>query len=100
VRQLAVIAAASEGGLDLISVVDPAHVALVQHLSTHVLASGTIDLQSGKLYLMSADPDPNNPRVGGGRPSPKEGSFEMPGHRSAVTAIPRRARCCAGSIGC
>jgi DNA-binding beta-propeller fold protein YncE len=78
VRQLAFIPAGRDGVLDIISVADPAHVALVQHLSTHVLArTGAIDPQSGKVYLMSAEPDPSKPRGGGGRPTPKDGSFEM-----------------------
>jgi DNA-binding beta-propeller fold protein YncE len=78
VRQLAFIPAGRDGVLDIISVADPAHVALVQHLSTHVLArTGAVDPQSGKVYLMSADPDPSKPRGGGGRPTPKDGSFEM-----------------------
>jgi len=78
VRQLAFIPAGRDGVLDVISVADPAHVALVQHLPTHVLArTGAVDPQSGKVYLMSAEPDPSKPRGGGGRPTPKDGSFEM-----------------------
>ena len=78
VRQLAFIPAGRDGVLDIISVADPAHVALVQHLPTHVLArTGAVDPQSGKVYLMSAEPDPSKPRGGGGRPTPKDGSFEM-----------------------
>jgi DNA-binding beta-propeller fold protein YncE len=78
VRQLAFIPAGRDGVLDVISVTDPAHVALVQHLPTHVLVrTGAVDPQSGKVYLMSAEPDPSKPRGGGGRPTPKDGSFEM-----------------------
>jgi DNA-binding beta-propeller fold protein YncE len=77
-RQLAFIPCGRDGVLEIISVADPAHVALVQHLPTHVLArTGAVDPQSGRVYLMSADPDPTKPPGGGGRPTPKNGSFEM-----------------------
>jgi len=78
VRQLAFIPCGADGVMDIISVADPAHVTLVQSLATHILArTGAIDPQSGRVYLMAADPDPSKPRGGGGRPTPKEGSFEM-----------------------
>lgn len=78
VRQLAFIPCGVDGVLDIISVADPSHVSLVQQLPTHVLArTGAIDPQSGRVYLMSAEPDPSKPRGGGGRPTPKDGSFEM-----------------------
>jgi DNA-binding beta-propeller fold protein YncE len=77
-RQLAFIPCGRDGVLEVISVADPAHVALVQHLPTHVLVrTGAVDPQSGRLYLMSADPDPTKPPGGGGRPTPKDGSFEV-----------------------
>jgi YVTN family beta-propeller protein len=77
-RQLAFIPCGRDGVLEIISVADPAHVALVQHLPTHVLVrTGAVDPASGKVYLMSAEPDPTKPPGGGGRPTPKEGSFEM-----------------------
>jgi DNA-binding beta-propeller fold protein YncE len=78
VRQLAFIPCGVDGVLEIISVADPAHVALVQHLPTHILArTGAVDPQSGRVYLMAAEPDPSKPRGGGGRPTPKDGSFEM-----------------------
>jgi DNA-binding beta-propeller fold protein YncE len=78
VRQLAFIPCGRDGVLEVISVADPAHVALVQRLPTHVLVrTGAVDPQSGRLYLMSADPDPSKPPGGGGRPTPKDGSFEV-----------------------
>jgi DNA-binding beta-propeller fold protein YncE len=78
VRQLAFIPCGVDGVLEIISVADPAHVTLVQHLETHVLArTGAVDPQSGRVDLMSAEPDPSKPRGGGGRPTPKDGSFEM-----------------------
>jgi DNA-binding beta-propeller fold protein YncE len=78
VRQLALIPCGRDGVLEVISVADPAHVALVQQLPTHVLVrTGAVDPRSGRLYLMSADPDPSKPPGGGGRPTPKDGSFEV-----------------------
>jgi YVTN family beta-propeller protein len=77
-RQLAFIPCGRDAVLEIISVADPAHVALVQHLPTHVLVrTGAVDPASGRVYLMSAEPDPSKPPGGGGRPTPKEGSFEM-----------------------
>jgi YVTN family beta-propeller protein len=77
-RQLAFIPCGRDGVLEIISVADPAHVALVQHLPTQVLArTGAVDPQSGRVYLMTAVSDPSKPLGGGGRPTPKDGSFEM-----------------------
>jgi hypothetical protein len=39
--------------------------------------TGAVDPQSGRVYLMTAVSDPSKPLGGGGRPTPKEGSFEM-----------------------
>jgi YVTN family beta-propeller protein len=78
VREVAFIPSGVEGVLQVISVADAAHVALVQTLPTQILArSGAVDPQSGKLYLMAAQPDPSKPTGGGGRPTPKDGTFEM-----------------------
>ena len=78
VRQLAFIPCGADGVLEIISVADPAHVALVQELPTHILArTGAVDPHSGSVYLMAAEPDPSKPRGGGGRPTPKDSSFEM-----------------------
>jgi hypothetical protein len=53
-------------------------VAVVQHVTTQVLTrTGAVDFQSGRIYLMGAVSDPSKPLGGGGRPTPKEGSFEM-----------------------
>jgi DNA-binding beta-propeller fold protein YncE len=77
-RELAFIPCGRDGVLEVISVADPAHVTVVQHLATQVLArTGAVDPQSGRIYLMTAEPDPSKPPGGGGRPTPKEGSFEM-----------------------
>src|ERR1700730_14660984 len=77
-RQLAFIPCGRDGVLEVISVADPAHVTVIQHLATQTLArTGALDTQSGRIYLMTAVIDPNKPLGGGGRPPPKEGSFEM-----------------------
>jgi DNA-binding beta-propeller fold protein YncE len=77
-RQLAFIPCGRDGVMEIISVADPAHVALVQHLPTQVLTrTGDVDPKSGRIYLMTAVSDPSKPLGGGGRPTPKDGSFEM-----------------------
>lgn len=77
-RQLVFIPCAGEGVLDIISVRNPAHIAMVQQLPTQKgTRTGAIDRQSGRVYLMASQPDPSKPPGGGGRPQPKDGSFEM-----------------------
>jgi DNA-binding beta-propeller fold protein YncE len=77
-RQLAFIPCGRDGVLEVISVADPAHVSVVQHLPTQLLTrTGAVERQSGRIYLMTAVSDPSKPLGGGGRPTPKEGSFEM-----------------------
>jgi DNA-binding beta-propeller fold protein YncE len=77
-RQLAFIPCGRDGVLEVISVGDRAHVAKMQSLPTHVLVrTGAVDPQTGRLYLMSADPDPSKPAGGGGRPTPMSGTFEV-----------------------
>jgi DNA-binding beta-propeller fold protein YncE len=78
VRQIAFIPCGKDGTLEIISVADPAHIAKIQTLKTQVLArTGAVDRQTGRLYMMAAMPDPSKPLGGGGRPTPKDGSFEM-----------------------
>ena len=77
-RQLAFIPCGRDGVMEVISTADPAKVVLVQHAQTQTLArTGALDPQSGRIYLMTAVSDPSKPLGGGGRPTPKEGSFEM-----------------------
>jgi DNA-binding beta-propeller fold protein YncE len=77
-REIAFIPCGEDGVLEIISLIDPAHVALVQQLATQISArTGALDRPSGRLYVMAAQPDESKPRRGGGRPSLKEGSFEM-----------------------
>ena len=54
-RELAFIPCGRDGVLEVISVADPAHVTLVQHVPTQTLArTGALDPQSGRIYLMTA----------------------------------------------
>ena len=70
-REFAFIPCGRDGVLEVISVADPAHVTVVQHLATQVLArTGAVDPQSGRIYLMTAMTDPSKPLGGGGRPTP------------------------------
>ena len=77
-RQLAFIPCGRDGVLEVISVADPAKVALVQHAQTQTLArTGALDPQSGRIYLMTATIDTAAGPGPAGRPVPKSGSFEM-----------------------
>jgi DNA-binding beta-propeller fold protein YncE len=77
-RQLAFIPCGRDGVLEVISVADPAKVALVQHAPTQTLArTGALDPQSGRLYLMTAEIDTAAGPGPAGRPVPKAGSFTM-----------------------
>jgi DNA-binding beta-propeller fold protein YncE len=77
-RQLAFIPCGRDGVLEVISVADPAKVALVQHVPTQTLArTGALDPQSGRIYLMTATIDTAAGPGPAGRPVPKSGSFEM-----------------------
>ena len=76
-NKVAFIPCGADGVLEIISVADAGKVAKTQTLKTQVLArTGAVDAE-GRLYLMTAQPDPTKPPGGGGRPTPKDGSFEM-----------------------
>lgn len=76
-NKVAFIPCGTDAVLEVISVADPAKVTKIQTLKTQFLArTGAIDA-SGRLYMMAAQPDPTKPPGGGGRPTPKDGSFEM-----------------------
>jgi DNA-binding beta-propeller fold protein YncE len=76
-REIAFIPCGTDGVLEIVSIADPARVALIQHLPTQVSArTGAVDRQSGRFYAMAAQPDPDKPGRNG-RPMPKDGSFEM-----------------------
>lgn len=67
-RRLAFIPCGGDGVLEVISLADPAHIAVVQHLPTLAGSrTGTIDPRSGRLYLMASQPDPSGAPGPGGR---------------------------------
>ncbi|HTI86876.1 MAG TPA: hypothetical protein VL966_09755 [Alphaproteobacteria bacterium] len=77
VHKVAFVPCGVDGVLEVIDVADAAHVQKIQELKTKVMArTGAVDAK-GRLYLMAASPDPSKPLAGGGRPTPKDGSFEM-----------------------
>jgi DNA-binding beta-propeller fold protein YncE len=78
-RQLVFIPCGIDGVLEVISVADPAKIAVVQHLPTQAGSrTGTIDPATGRLYLMASKPDPAAvPPPGGGGVPRLAGSFEV-----------------------
>ena len=64
-RKLAFIPCGGDGVLEVISLADPAHAAIVQHVATQAGSrTGTLDPNTGRLYLMASKPDPS---ISGGR---------------------------------
>lgn len=84
VRQLAFIPCGGDGILEVISVADPAHVAIVQQVSTQAGSrTGTLDPQTGRLYLMASKPDPAGTPGPGGR-----GIARVPGTYEVLVVSP------------
>ena len=84
VRQLAFIPCGGDGVLEIISVADPAHVAIVGHVQTEPGSrTGTLDPQSGRLYLMASKPDPAGTPGPGGR-----GIARVPGTYEVLVIAP------------
>lgn len=76
-HEVAFVPCGISGVVEVIDVSNAKNVKKIQSLKTSVLArTGAVDGQ-GRLYLMAAEPDPSKPKGGGGRPTPKDGSFEM-----------------------
>jgi DNA-binding beta-propeller fold protein YncE len=74
-RQLAFIPCSQEGILEVISVKDPAHIAIVQQVPTQAgTRTGALDPQSGRIYLIAAKRDPN---ATGGRGARLPGTYEV-----------------------
>ena len=75
-RKLAFIPCGGDGVMDVISLADPAHPALVQKVETQAGSrTGTLDPNTGRVYLMASKPDP---AAGGGRGAPRlAGSWEV-----------------------
>jgi len=78
-RKLVFIPCGGAGVLEIISVADPAHIALVQELPTQAGSrTGTLDPQTGRLYLMASQPDPTGAPGPGGRGIARvPGTFEV-----------------------
>jgi hypothetical protein len=78
-RKLAFIPCGADGVLEVISLADPAHISVVQHLPTQAGSrTGTLDTKTGRLYLMASKPDPAAvPPPGGGGAPRLAGSFEV-----------------------
>ena len=75
-RKLVFVPAGGAGILEVVSVADPAHIAIVQHITTQKgTRTGTVDPTTGKLYLMAFKPDPKPTATGGVARLP--GSFEV-----------------------
>ena len=74
-RKLALVPCRS-GTLEVISLADPAHIAVVQHVPTEVGArTGTLDPTTGRIYSMAAQFGP--PPAAGGRAQALPGTFEL-----------------------
>jgi len=74
-RKLAFIPSGDAGVLEAISVADPAHIAVVQHIPTQKgTRTGTLDPNTGKIYMMSFK---SGPPPAGGRAQRLPGSFEV-----------------------
>lgn len=68
-RKLAFIPCGGDGVLEVISLADPAHAAIVQHVPTQAGSrTGTLDPDTGRLYLMASKPDP---KAAPGRGAPR-----------------------------
>jgi DNA-binding beta-propeller fold protein YncE len=78
-RLLAFIPCGGDGVLEVISLADRNHIAIVQHIPTLAGSrTGTIDPQTGRLYLMSSQPDPSGAAGPGGRGVARvPGTFEV-----------------------
>ncbi len=75
-RKLAFIPCGRDGVLEVISLADPAHIAVVQHVQTQQGSrTGTVDPMTGRLYLMASKPDPN--AAPGARGVRLAGSYEV-----------------------
>lgn len=75
-RKLAFIPCGRDGVLEVLSLADPAHISVVQHVQTQTGSrTGTVDPNTGRLYLMASKPDPN--AAPGARGARLAGSYEV-----------------------
>jgi len=79
VRKLVFIPCGREGVLEVLSLADLGHIAVIQHLPTQQGSrTGTLDPATGRLYLMASRPDPAAaPPPGGGGAPRLAGSWEV-----------------------
>jgi len=83
-RKVAFIPCGGDGILEVISVPDADHIALVQQLPTQAGSrTGTIDPATGRLYLMASQPDPTGKPGPGGR-----GIARVPGTYEVLVISP------------
>ena len=74
-RKLAFIPCRS-GTLEILSLADPAHIGVVQHVPTQIGArTGALDSTTGRIYMMAAKFGPS--ATAGGRPQALPGTFEV-----------------------
>jgi DNA-binding beta-propeller fold protein YncE len=76
-NQMAFVPCGDDAVLEIIDVRNRDSIRKIQSLKTPPLArTGAVD-RSGRVYLMAAEPDPSKPKGGGGRPAPKDGTFQV-----------------------
>jgi DNA-binding beta-propeller fold protein YncE len=84
VRRVALIPCGGDGVLEVISVADPAHVTKLQTVMTQAGSrTGTLDPQTGRIYLMASQPDPEGKPGPGGR-----GIARVPGTYEVLVVAP------------
>jgi DNA-binding beta-propeller fold protein YncE len=84
VRRLAFIPCGGDGVLEVILVADPAHVMKIATVPTQAGSrTGTLDPQTGRLYLMASQPDPTGKPGPGGR-----GIARVPGTYEVLVVAP------------
>lgn len=84
VRRLAFIPCGGDGVLEVISVPDAEHVMKIATVPTQAGSrTGTLDAQSGRLYLMASQPDPTGKPGPGGR-----GIARVPGTYEILVVAP------------
>lgn len=78
IRKMAFIPCGTEGVLEVISLADLKHIAVVQHVQTLPGSrTGTVDSSTGRLYLMASKPDLSGVVPAGGRVPRLAGSWEV-----------------------
>jgi DNA-binding beta-propeller fold protein YncE len=84
VRRVALIPCGGDGVLEVISVADPAHIMKLQTVMTQAGSrTGTLDAQTGRVYLMASKPDPEGKPGPGGR-----GIARVPGTYEVMVVAP------------